>query len=107
MDIENIQYWYILKRTSAQFCEDISQNGALKFLRVYSCRYLENFICRFITEIFNTLQPLYNTVRYNTILDITQFKDGSQKIIDYIKNEHKWSFFNIIYTFLFGYNTVV
>ena len=22
-------------------------------------------------------------------------------------NDHKWSFFNIIYTFLFGYNTVV
>ena len=28
----------------------------------------------------NTLQPLYNTVRYNTVLDITQFKDGSQKV---------------------------
>ena len=27
----------------------------------------------------NTLQPLYNTVCYNMILDITQFKDGSQK----------------------------
>ena len=40
----------------------------------------------------NTLQPLYNTVCYNTILDKTWFKDGS----------HKWSFFNIIYTFLFG-----
>ena len=24
-----------------------------------------------------------------------------------LKNDHKWSFFNIIYTFLFGYNTVV
>ena len=23
-----------------------------------------------------TLQPLYNTVRYNTVLDITRFKDG-------------------------------
>ena len=33
----------------------------------------------------NTLQPLYNTVRYNTVLDITQFKDGSQKCIDYIE----------------------
>ena len=54
-----------------------------------------------------TLQPLYNTVRYNTVLDITQSKDGSQKCIDYIENDHKWSFFNIIYTFLFGYNTVV
>ena len=24
-----------------------------------------------------------------------------------LKNDHKWSFFNIIYTFLFGYNMVV
>ena len=33
----------------------------------------------------DTLQPLYNTVHYNTVLDITQFKDGSQKCIDYIE----------------------
>ena len=32
-----------------------------------------------------TLQPLYDTVRDNTVLDITQFKDGSQKCIDYIE----------------------
>ena len=32
----------------------------------------------------NTL-PLYNMVCYNTILDITQFKDGSQKWIDKIE----------------------
>ena len=50
----------------------------------------------------NTLQPLYNMVHYNMVLDITQFKDGFQKCIDYID---KWSFFNIICTFLFRYNT--
>ena len=56
------------------------------------------------SSISNTLQPLYNTVRYNTIFDITRFKDGSQKCIDYIAiNGH---YFNIIYTFSFGYNTV-
>ena len=33
----------------------------------------------------NTPKPLYNTVRYNTVLDITRFKDGSQKCIDYIE----------------------
>ena len=49
-----------------------------------------------------TLQPLYNTVRYNTVMDITQFKDGSQKCIDYIEK-----IFNIIYTFFFRYNMVV
>ena len=54
-----------------------------------------------------TLQPLYNMVRYNTVLDLTRFKDGFQKCIDYIENDHKWSFFNIIYTCLFGYNKVV
>ena len=27
----------------------------------------------------------YNTVRYNTVLDIKQFKDGPQKCIDYIE----------------------
>ena len=32
-----------------------------------------------------TLQPLYNTVCYNMVLDITRFKDGSQKCIDYIE----------------------
>ena len=58
-------------------------------------------------KIFNTLQPLYNTIRYNMVLDITRFKDGSQNCKIILKNDHKWSFFNIIYTFLFGYNTVV
>ena len=33
----------------------------------------------------NTLQPLYNTIYYNTVLDTTQFKGGSQKCIDYIE----------------------
>ena len=27
-----------------------------------------------------TLQPPYNTVRYNTVLDITRFKDGFQNV---------------------------
>ena len=31
-----------------------------------------------ISLVQNTLQTLY-TVRYNTVLDITRFKDGSQK----------------------------
>ena len=32
-----------------------------------------------------TLQPLYNMVHYNMVLDITRSKDGSQKCIDYIE----------------------
>ena len=39
----------------------------------------------FYMEISDTLQPLYNMVCYNTVLDITRFKDGSQKCIDYIE----------------------
>ena len=42
-----------------------------------------------INENNNTLQPFYNTARYNTVLDITLFKDGSQKCIDYIE---KWPY---------------
>ena len=38
-------------------------------------------------QIVITLQPRYNTVHYNTVLDITMFKDGPQKCIDYIE---KW-----------------
>ena len=33
----------------------------------------------------STPKPFYNTIHYNMILDITQFKDGSQKCIDYIE----------------------
>ena len=32
-----------------------------------------------------TLQPLYNMICYNTVLDITRFKFGFQKCIDYIE----------------------
>ena len=51
----------------------------------------------------NTLKPLYNKVRYNTVLDITRFKDGFQKCIDY--NEMVIFLYNLY--ILFGYNTVV
>ena len=37
------------------------------------------------SDLFSTLQPLYNMVCYNMVLDITRFKDGSQKCIDYIE----------------------
>ena len=39
----------------------------------------------FNSSVKYTLQPLYNKVRYNMISDITWFKDGSQKCIDYIE----------------------
>ena len=49
----------------------------------------------------NTHKPLYNTVHYNTIWDITQFKDGFQKCIGY-------GHFSILSVhFLFGYNMLL
>ena len=42
-------------------------------------------VVMFLSRGCNTLQPIYNTVRYNTVLHITRFKDGSQKCIDYIE----------------------
>ena len=36
-------------------------------------------------QLSSTPQPLYSTVRYNTVLYITRLKDGSQKCIDYIE----------------------
>ena len=42
-------------------------------------------LCNQNSSIQYTLQPLYNMVCYNMVLDITWLKDGSQKYIDYIK----------------------
>ena len=45
------------------------------------------YACVFIPLLFCLIQsihkPLYNTVHYNTVFNITQFKDGSQECIDY------------------------
>ena len=46
---------------------------------------LMQFKCVPTTYTLRTLQPFYNTVHYNTVLDITRFKDGSQKCKDYIE----------------------
>ena len=46
-----------------------------------------------------TPEPLYNTVHYNTVLDITRIRDGPQMAI-------QGSFFYIIYAFYSRYNTV-
>ena len=61
-------------------------------LRVFAIQDDVNphILCTFIgtfsfDAVHTTLQPLYNTVRYNMVLDITRFKDGSHKCIDYIE----------------------
>ena len=38
----------------------------------------------FTPQPLNIHIPLYNTVCYNMVLDITWFKDGPQKSVDYI-----------------------
>ena len=48
-------------------------------------KLLNMIISKSWIDLVDTLQPLYNTVHYNSVLDITQFKDGSQKCIDYIE----------------------
>ena len=55
----------------------------LMWIRWYAFAILSSPSCSF--TLLYTLQPLYNRVCYNTVLDITQFKDGSQKCIDYIE----------------------
>ena len=73
------------------------------FLEISIC--LEVLLAALFISISNryqkktTLQPLYNTVHYNRVLDITRFKDGSQKCIDYIE---KWPFMVI-----FQYNLYI
>ena len=47
-------------------------------------------LCKILTSVYTStknhfLYTLYNTVRYNTVLDTTRFKDGFQKCIDYIE----------------------
>ena len=46
-------------------------------------------------SIYNAPQPHYNSVPYNTILDITGLEDGIRDCIDYIENDSNWSFFCI------------
>ena len=50
-------------------------------------------------DLQNTPEPLYNTVRYNTVLDITRIGTGPQMAI-------KDSFSYITYAFYSPYNTV-
>ena len=61
------------------------------------CLYLVTFPCSLY--VYNTPEPLYNTVRYNTVLDITRIRVGPQiAILD--------SFCYITYAFYSHYNTV-
>ena len=66
----------MLQYDAAYCCCSMTLHTAVSDLDLYC---LQSPICP------NTLQPLYNTVCYNTILDIIWFKVVSQKCIDYIE----------------------
>ena len=61
----------------------IMQQSHINSTRQASFQYPEHVVHK--QPIINTLQPLYNTIRYNVVLDVTRFKDGSQKCIDCIE----------------------
>ena len=57
-----------------------------QFLALYCFKiYLASFLRYKTLFLPLTLQPLYNKIRYNRVLDVTRSKDGSQKCIDYIE----------------------
>ena len=60
----------------------IPKYGLEATLYLNTDRHKKEPVFEFNEEV-STHKPLYNTVCYNTALDITQFKDGSQKCIDY------------------------
>ena len=72
-----------MARNSDSLTEMEKENNILSSLEVSGIVSDKAFF--FQSQNTATLQPLYNTVRYNTALDITRCKDGSQKCIDYIE----------------------
>ena len=87
---------YTIKALANSVDPDERPQNVVSHLGLHCMPLIHIFVFSQKEEIF-TLQPLYNMIHYNTVLDITRFKDGSQKCLGYIE----------IYTFLFGYNRVV
>ena len=73
--LTNLNIWASEKKNAFEHMQNVRIHIILHMCKVSSWPLL--FI--------NTPQPLYNMVGYNMVLDITRFKDGSQKCIDYIK----------------------
>ena len=73
-------FLFSLKNNKINF-KMLCARNLLSVLRIDCCSNNDNS-CPFV---YKSLQPLYNMVHYNTILDITRFNDGSQKCIDYIE----------------------
>ena len=101
--LEEISYIHTMYRDCNHILKELSQIGkqtemktALSSLRKWhnlKAPYSSKIYIVFITRSFNkfiymygsTHYPLYNTIHYSMILDITQFKDRSQKCTDYIE----------------------
>ena len=91
-------FFHFTKYVISVLCRQFTWNANLKYLRNLKKKKIECQLLLLISPVRvaplydlahfpHTLQPLYNTARYNTVLDITRLKDGSQKCIDYIE---KW-----------------
>ena len=97
LGVHSKKMWTDTLRRSEPKAESLLEHSSLgknfnrQYFEIFFIFFLpENRLCHFIQIVSfhkNTPQPLYNMVHYNTVLDITRFKDGSQKCIDYIK---KW-----------------
>ena len=97
-------------------------------LEIYAkCQVTAN-ICTIHQPTTKSMDPFYKIAHYKSVSDIRRFKSGFHKccfqrkcILVIYKKDHLnkmnrldrkitiylWSFFYIIYTFLFGYNLVV
>ena len=69
---------------NAEFQPKNLDNAILVGIYMYALSDVKNFSRGHFLFLY-ILQPLYKTIRYNTVLDITQFKDGSQKCVGYIE----------------------
>ena len=78
-----LQFFFVCYRSSLFVKFFFVCYSSSLFVIVPLCLFVCSFICDTLAIVGNTL-PLYNTVRYNAVLYITRFNDGSQKCIDYI-----------------------
>ena len=61
---------------------------------------------RLFTKYVHNETNLYH-IHHNLFITWFVIKMDPQNVQIILKNDHKWSCFNIIYPFLFGYNMVV
>ena len=83
---KNPKYWDRQAWANHENPDQMLLNVASSYQGLYCLPLIQQSLDTSYGRKIDTLQPLYNTVHYNTV-DITKdgFKDGSQKCIDYIE----------------------